>query len=242
MHNHYTYQIFPLGDSAITVDFGNTIDENINNKVLSLFRSLQQKPVEGMVEAVPAYSSITIIYDPVHIRKIISRQELAFTWIKKRIETFLQTDREAKADTSRLIRVPVCYDESFGTDLRLIAAQKKISIEEIIRLHTGCTYRIFMLGFLPGFPYLGGLDAQLETSRKQQPQMVSRGSVAIAGRQTGIYSLASPGGWNIIGRTPVILFDAKKDSPALFKAGDQVEFFPVSKEAFYHYQHEYSNH
>jgi inhibitor of KinA len=232
MPNEFTYNIFPLGDSALTIDFGNLINEDINKKVISLFKAVQKTPLEGMIEAIPAYSSLSIIYDPVFIRKNFSKNSTAFDWIKGKVEFFLETHTELKEETSQLIKIPVCYDEEFGTDMANIAKTKQLSREEIIRLHTTKKYRVYMVGFLPGFPYLGEIDEKLVIPRKSQPQMVTQGSVAIAGKQTGIYSLSSPGGWNIIGRTPLQLFDASKEEPALVKAGDIVEFYSISKEEF----------
>ena len=232
MNADLTYRIFPLGDSALTIDFGNVIDENINRKIISLFNVIQKKPLPGMIEAIPAYSSLSIIYDSVFVRKNFSKNNIAFNWVKEQTENFLQIHIESEADPSRLIKIPVCYDEEFGTDTDNIAKAKQLSKEEIIQLHTGKKYRVYMIGFLPGFPYMGEVNEKIAAPRKSQPQQVSAGSVGIAGKQTGIYSLSSPGGWNIIGRTPLQLFDSSKEEPTLLKAGDMIEFYSISKEEF----------
>ncbi|HVT86730.1 MAG TPA: 5-oxoprolinase subunit PxpB [Chitinophagaceae bacterium] len=227
-----SYSIFPLGDSALTIDFGNRINENINETVLGLFRAIQQKPLFGMIETVPAYSSLSIYYDPVKLKKRISLHETAFDHIKKEVENFLETFSCPETPASKVVNIPVCYDEDYATDLGRIAEIKKIDKEEIIRLHCSQTYRVYMIGFLPGFPYLGTLDEKIAMPRKSQPQMVAEGSVAIAGKQTGIYPLTSPGGWNIIGRTPLKLFDPYREEPTLLNAGDVVEFYPIGKNEF----------
>ena len=228
-----TYRIFPLGDSALAIDFGNVISEDINKKVISLFKALQKKPLPGMIEGVPAYSSLNIIYDPVFIRKNFSKNNTAFDWVKEQTEKFLQTHNESEAEPSRFIKIPVCYEEEFGTDIARIAKAKQLSREEIIQLHASKKYRVYMVGFLPGFPYMGEVDEKIAMSRKPQPQPVAAGSVGIAGRQTGIYPLPSPGGWVIIGRTPLKLFDPGNGHPTLLNAGDMIEFYPISKEEFF---------
>lgn len=232
MNTESIYRIFSLGDSALTIDFGNVIDEDINKKVISLFNTIQKNPFPGMIEAIPAYSTLSIIYDPVFIRRNFSKNDTAFDWIKMQAEIFLQTNIDLETNESRLVKIPVCYDEEFGIDLNRIAEEKKISKEKIIQLHKGKKYRVYMLGFLPGFPYMGEVNEKIAMSRKPQPTMVAAGSVGIAGKQTGIYPLASPGGWNVIGITPWKLFDQLKEEPILLKTGDVVEFYPISKDEF----------
>lgn len=227
-----SYSIFPLGDAALTIDFGNRIDENINETVLNLFRAFLQKPLFGMIETVPAYSSLSIYYDPVKLKKRFSANETAFDHIKKEVEKFLESFQWTETPASKVIKIPVCYEEEYATDLERIAEIKKIDKEEIVRLHCSQTYRVYMIGFLPGFPYLGTLDEKLSVPRKSQPQIVAAGSVAIAGKQTGIYPLTSPGGWNVIGRTPLKLFDPYREDPTLLNAGDVVEFYPIGKNEF----------
>lgn len=226
------YKISPLGDSALVVDFGNVINEEINELVLSLFSQIESDPVPGMIEAVPAYSTLTIYYDVLLIRKKIGLQTTAFEWICAAVNKFLLQATGHIIKERSLVTVPVCYEKELGTDLDRIAVQNKISIEEIIHLHTSVTYRVYMLGFLPGFAYMGMVDEKISSPRKQQPVPVEAGSVGIAGKQTGIYPLKSPGGWQIIGRTPVKLFNQDKEEPTLFKAGDNVKFYSISKDEF----------
>jgi inhibitor of KinA len=231
--NYYgTYRIFPLGDSAITIDFGNCIDPAINKKVISLFHYLQSNPPEGMVETVPAYSSLTVYYDVVHI-KVKKTILSAYDYMRENIETLLSLDIYEESQMSNHIRVPVCYD---GEDIEWVAQHKNMTIEEIVHIHSETMYSVYMLGFLPGFPYMGETDKRIAVPRKQHPRLkVEAGSVGIAGRQTGIYPFASPGGWQIIGRTPLKIFDAGRESLVLISAGDTVQFYPISKDEFENY-------
>jgi len=232
----FPYKIFPLGDSAITIDFGNLIDEAINKKVIALFNYLQQHPFDGMIEAVPAYSSLTILYDVFAVRQKISDKSTAFEFMRVKTEEFLLQKTENNPVASNIIRIPVCYDEEFGTDLKWVSEQKGISIDEIIQIHFSKSYRVYLLGFLPGFAYMGEVDGKIAAPRKPQPQKIIAGSVGIAGKQTGIYPLNSPGGWQIIGRTPLKLFDANRTNPCLVKAGDEVAFYSITKDEFENYQ------
>jgi inhibitor of KinA len=226
------YRIFSLGDTAITIDFGNCIDEAINQKVMAGFRQLQKDPLPGMIESVPAYSSLTVYYDISFIRKTVPKEQAVFDWIKGQIGQRLAAPAPEEAGTETRIRIPVCYDQEFAPDIQELATMNNISTDELIRIHTARSYRVYMLGFLPGFAYLGEVDERIAMPRKAQPAMVTAGSVGIAGRQTGIYPLTSPGGWQIIGRTPKQLFDAHKENPALVKAGDIIEFYSISTDEF----------
>lgn len=232
MSSPSTYQLFPLGDSAITIDFGNLIDEPVNRRVIALFHTLRKDPLPGMIEAVPAYSSLAIYYDPIALRKKIPAGKHTFEWLSEQLATLLQQPLTIDDSETTLIQVPVCYDPEMGTDLLALATQKNITPEELVRIHTEKEYRVYMLGFLPGFTYMGQVDERIAATRKSQPRQVAAGSVGIAGKQTGIYPLTSPGGWHIIGRTPLVLFDSKKQEPTLLKAGDRIQFVPISKNEF----------
>lgn len=237
MNYKLPYHIFPLGDSAITVDFGNLIDETINQQVMALFYQFRNKPLPGMIEAVPAYSSITIYYDVVQLRKVIPTDKTVYEWMSEQLQDSVQQPLLVNNLSSRLVTIPVCYKNEFAPDTEELAKLKNISIDDVLRIHTSKTYRVYMLGFLPGFAYMGEVEEKLEIPRRQQPrQKVEAGSVGIAGRQTGIYPLASPGGWQIIGRTPLKLFDADKKEPTLLKAGDIVQFVSITENDFYEIQ------
>jgi len=225
------YKIFSLGDSGLTVDFGNIIDESLNKLVHTAFFQLQKDPIPGMIEALPAYSSLTVYYDTFFIRKI-SGQKTAFEWMSEKIKEYLSKEKNENENSGSLIRIPVCYEKEYGIDLEWIASQNNIPVEEIIDLHKSATYRVYMLGFLPGFAYMGMVNEKIASPRKQQPLPVEAGSVGIAGKQTGIYPLRSPGGWQIIGRTPLKLFDKEKKNPTLFRSGDSVQFYSITKDEF----------
>jgi inhibitor of KinA len=229
------YRIFPLGDTAITIDFGNCIDEEINRKVMAGFQQLQKDPLPGMIESVPAYSSLTVYYDITSIKRSVPKEQPVFDWLRQQLEQKISGISPVTAESERRIRIPVCYDSEFAPDLEGLALANNISADEVIRIHASRTYRVYMLGFLPGFAYLGEVDKRITMPRKAQPAMVTAGSVGIAGSQTGIYPLTSPGGWQIIGRTPLQLFDVGKQDPALVKAGDIIEFYPIAPHEFANY-------
>lgn len=227
----FPYRIFPLGDTAMTIDFGNCIDERINTEVIARFHDWRQQPLPGMLEAVPAYSSLTVYFDLKAVKKAAAGCT-AFEWMKQQAIHRLQETVMHKEPDQRVIRIPVCYDDEFALDIQRIAAAKNISPAEVIQLHTARTYRVFMLGFLPGFAYMGEVDERIAMPRKPRPVNIIAGSVGIAGRQTGIYPLNSPGGWQIIGRTALKLFDAEKDASTLLQAGDRVQFYAIDKKEF----------
>ena len=230
------YSISPLGDSAITVDFGNVIDETINRQVMALFYQFQNNPLPGMIEAVPAYSSLTVYYDVFQLKKIVTAGKTVYEWTEEQLRKRLQEPLLYNDSATATITIPVCYEKEFASDIEEIARLKNISVDEVIRIHTSKTYRVYMLGFIPGFAYMGEVDEKIEMPRKPQPrQKVEAGSVGIAGKQTGIYPLSSPGGWQIIGQTPLKLFDASKKVPTLLKAGDKVKFISISKDEFESY-------
>ena len=227
------YKFFSLGDNAIIIDFGNIIDEQINKIVHSVFFRLQNDPIPGMIEALPAYSSLTIFYDILLVKdNMTNKNETAFDWISDKLKQYISTESLETGDPELLINIPVCYEKEYGTDLGLIASQNNITVEEIIHIHSSATYRVYMLGFLPGFAYMGLVDEKISSPRKPQPTPVEPGSVGIAGRQTGVYPFKSPGGWQIIGRTPFKLFDKQKLNPVLFKPGDNVKFYAITKDEF----------
>ncbi len=230
------YHIFPLGDSAITIDFGNCIDEGINQEVIARFNQLRQHPWPGMIEAVPAYSSLTIHYDVQALKKKMSAGHTVYEWMEQQLRQQMKHSIQYKEEKERVINIPVCYEEEFAWDIQQLAAKKNIAVNEVIQIHTSKTYKVYMLGFLPGFTYMGEVDEKITIPRKPQPANIEAGSVGIAGKQTGIYPLSSPGGWQIIGRTPVKLFDVTRDEPTLLKAGDRVQFYSITKEEFYEFQ------
>ncbi|RFS13510.1 5-oxoprolinase subunit PxpB [Emticicia sp. C21] len=219
------YKIFPLSDSSITIDFGAVIDVGINTIVAQLFDYSNSHPFIGFIEAVPAYASLTIFYNVLQVREANPSANTAYAVIENYLITSLKALTSTETKEPALIEIPVVYD---GEDLAFVAEHNQLSIEEVIQIHTQATYRVFMMGFLPGFAYLGGMDERISTPRKSTPRTkVPSGSVGIAGKQTGIYPLESPGGWQLIGRTSLPLFDSNSSNPTLLKAGDLVRFIEV---------------
>jgi inhibitor of KinA len=229
------YRIFPLGDTAITIDFGNVIDEGINQKVLALFDQLHDDPLPGITDVVPAYSSVTVYYDLFTASKLCSNGKSVYDTIAGQLAERMQQPLPVNETTQRLMTIPVCYENEFAPDIDYLAGKNNTTVDELIRIHVSREYRVYMLGFLPGFTYMGEVDKRIAVSRKPQPVTVAAGSVGIAGRQTGIYPLQSPGGWQIIGRTPLKLFDAEREEPSLLKAGDRVRFNSISKHELENY-------
>jgi inhibitor of KinA len=217
--------IYSLGDSAITLDLGNCIDEQLNTRVLAIYDWLGVHRFEGIIDRIAAYSSVSIFYDPTQVYDRTAISE--WLW-----EAWRQTAASPPGSEGREVRIPVCYEGEYAPDLEAVSRQKGLSLEAVINLHCTILYRIYMIGFLPGFPYLGKIDPRLEMPRKMRPAPVIAGGVGIAGLQTGIYPLNSPGGWQIIGRTPIRLFDRDADHPALLRTGDKIRFYPVSAADF----------
>lgn len=226
------YTIFSIGDSAVTMEFGNYINEELNLKVIAMQYWLNKHPFDGLKDVIVAYSSLSVIYDGFIVRIRYKPPRTVFEFITEKLAEAYESSFIIERDKI-VKRIPVCYDASFGYDLAFIANDKQISIEEVIQLHTSTIYRVYMLGFLPGFPYMATVDEKITISRKEKPRnFVAAGSVGIAGGQTGIYSLNSPGGWQIIGRTPLKVFDKNRPDKLIIKAGDKVKFYAVTIKEF----------
>jgi inhibitor of KinA len=211
------------GDTALTVEFGDTIDARINRQVLALTASLQAAALNGVVELVPTFRSLTVHYNPLETE---SRQ------LQEQIRPFIEDFDHAEV-AGRRFQIPVCYEQGFGVDLSEVSEVTGLSLAQIIECHSAPTYTVYAIGFLPGFPYLGGLREELVLPRRQSPRLVvPAGSVAIAMAMTGIYPLDSPGGWHLLGRTPVRLFDASQNPPVLFCAGDTLIFEPITSDRY----------
>lgn len=221
-------KIFPLGDAALTVSFGDEISLSLNEKVLNLAAYFEANRFDGFVETAPAYASLTVFYDVPTVRKNFPEFATAFEAVKNLAENALRNAGKFAAENSRLVEIPVDFSKEFAPDLDFVAAENNRSPESVIKIFVEKIYRVYMLGFLPGFAYMGEIDERIATARRKTPRAdVSKGSVGIAGRQTGIYSLASPGGWQIIGRTNVELFtpNASSGAPTFLRAGDDVKFY-----------------
>ncbi|MBL9214953.1 MAG: 5-oxoprolinase subunit PxpB [Opitutaceae bacterium] len=226
-------QIVPLGDNALVLEMGEAIDESTHRRVQSAWRALAAEPLPGVGELVPAYTTVTLFYDPVRLVQAGAPEAAMVEWLGARVRERLKSPPKVDKVKGRVVDVPVCYGGAFGPDLARVAAQAGLTPEEVVRRHARAAYLVHLVGFAPGFPYLGGLPRELATPRHAKPRMaVPPGSVAIGGSQAGIYPLATPGGWNLIGRTPLRLFRPQEDPPVLLRAGDQVRFRAISPEEF----------
>ncbi|MEJ2165676.1 MAG: 5-oxoprolinase subunit PxpB [Desulfobacterales bacterium] len=217
----YSTPIFRLmGDRALLVELGDEVSPAVNQSVQELFAGLDMQRPKGVLELVPAYRSLMVIYDPL----VISPAELKLT-----IAEICKSLDESQLPQSRTVKIPVVYGGKQGPDLAAVAVHHHMSLEEVIHHHTQPIYRVYMIGFTAGYPYLGELPDAIATPRRKTPRtFVPRGSVGIAQKQTGIYPVDSPGGWQIIGWTPVVLFDPRRNPPSLLVMGERVEFFPIS--------------
>jgi inhibitor of KinA len=212
-------RILPVGDAALVVEFGDAIHPDIHRRVLALDHALTADPFPGLRETVPTYRSLLVYYDP--------RQ---FSWdgARRLVANALARSTDTPMPEPREVEIPVVYGGEFGPDIGFVAAHTGLSEEEVVRLHTSVTYTVYMLGFAPGFVYLGGLPEALATPRLPTPRpSVPAGSVGIAGLQTGIYGLSTPGGWRLIGRTPLTMLDLNRQPPTLLQPGDRVRFVRI---------------
>lgn len=231
MSNYPLYKIYPCGDHAFTLDFGQYINPSINNRVIELFHHLSLQKNAFVKDLIPAYSSMTIVYDPILLlQQQLSPEKMIGDLFQQAIDTSEETPPKI---LTTITRIPVCYHTSLAPDLASLAEMHQLSREAVIDLHCNTLYRVYMNGFLPGFAYMGIVDDQIASPRLEKPRkIVPAGSVGIAGSQTGIYPLESPGGWQLIGRTPIRIFKPSEKEPCLLKPGQQIQFYPISLEAF----------
>ncbi len=229
----WAMQITPLGDTALIVAVGGAIDEPTHQRVQAALRALEAPPLSGVVELVPAYTTVTLFYDPLRVLAAGAPAEDIAGWLAAQVRQRLENPPQLEETPARTIEVPVCYGGDFGSDLAAVEAHTKLPAEEIVELHQDPEYLVYLIGFSPGFPYMGGLPARLSMPRRASPRTaVPPGSVGIVNDQTCIYPLATPGGWNLIGRTPLRLFRPLEDPPVLLRAGDRVKFRAITREEF----------
>ena len=222
MGNNYHYR--PVGDRALLIEVGSEISPDINRRVHRLNSSIAAAGIRGITATVPTYCSLLVHYDPLLIRYGALRQAL---------EQLSVCEDGAAQISARVIEIPICYGGDFGPDLNYVAQYHKMTPQEVISIHSGCDYLIYMLGFIAGYPYLGGIDKRIATPRLQVPRTrIEGGSVGIGGDQIGIYPLPSPGGFQLIGRTPLRLFSADSSQVSLLSAGDYIRFLPIRQEEF----------
>ena len=218
-------KILTAGDSSLLIEFGNEISTEINQKITATVQLMKEQHIEGVVDMIPAFCSLLINYDP----RVIRYEEL-----KSRIQDLVKVDIKTESGRKKVFEIPVCYGGEYGPDIENIAEHAGLSVEEVIKIHSSRDYLIYMLGFLPGFTYLGGLDERIHTPRLANPRVkINAGSVGIGGSQTGIYPLDSPGGWQLMGMTPVKTYDPAREVPILVEAGDYIRFVPIDEEEYH---------
>ena len=218
--------ISPVGDRAISIDFGQVIDPKINRHIRQTIERIKALQLEGIIELVPTYCALLVEYDVMRY---------SYSEICNIIEPTLDEDMtDTTNELVTVVEVPTVYGGEFGPDLSFVAFHNHLSEDEVISIHSGTDYLVYMLGFIPGFTYLGGMDPRIATPRLSSPRtLIPAGSVGIAGEQTGTYPSDSPGGWQIIGRTPVTMYDMSKAQAALLNAGDYVRYVPIDESEFH---------
>lgn len=227
-------RFFQISENAISLEFGDEINEEILGRISRLNECIKRNSFAGLLSTIPAYTTLTLYFNPVGLMNDPGLKGSTtldkISWYIKSINVETNTDQEVYRE---IINIPVCYDLTFGFDLQELSLFYQLKKEEIIDIHSSTVYTVYMIGFVPGFPYLGGLSEKLTAPRRQNPRAaIPAGSVGIAGQQTGIYPLETPGGWQIIGRTPLKLFDVNRQQPSLLKAGDKLKFEPISLSEF----------
>ncbi len=221
------------GDSAIVMEFGDTIEKEINARIAAVVENLKNKKIDGILDILPTYRSILINYDPVKI---------SYGEMMDILKGLSKSDSNKQSDEVRLIEIPTLYGGEYGPDIDFVAENAKMSKEEVIKIHSGTDYLVYMMGFIPGFTYLGGLDERIATPRLKSPRLkIDPGSVGIAGSQTGMYPLESPGGWQLIGRTPLKLFDDTKEPPVFIQAGNYIRYVPIDQKEYDKIKNEVEN-
>jgi inhibitor of KinA len=231
-------EITPLGDSALIVRLRETFEEapeEALSAVIGAQYRLENAHLPGVIEFAPAYTTVAVFFDATRVVAAGAKPDGVFDWLAERIRDALRNASDIRRDRieASFVEVPVCYETEFALDLGEVARHAGIHWKEVVDLHCSAEYRVHCVGFTPGFPFLGGLPRKLATPRRDVPRKeIPAGSVGIGGTQTGIYPIKSPGGWNVIGRTPLRLFDPRKNPPALFRAGDRVRFRAITRDEF----------
>ena len=217
-------KIMVISDNSIIIEYPPAISKEINSNIRSIVREIKNNLSEEIVDIIPAYHNIIVGYDCLEVDPLV---------LCDKISAIVSTISESDIVEREIVEIPVCYEEPYGLDLDDVCEIHSISKEELIRKHTEPEYLVYMIGFTPGFPYLGGMDESLATPRKKEPRSkIPAGSVGIAGSQTGVYPIASPGGWQIIGRTPLKLFDPYRNNPVMIEAGQYIKYISISAKEF----------
>ena len=227
------WRIDPVGDRCLMIEFGQRVDPEINRTVHAMAERLLRDPIPGVTDVVPAFTTVAIHYRPEAIAAGESADPIPYRRLERLIEAMLAQGIAATGSEARTVEIPVCYGGEYGPDLDEVAAACGLTPGQVIALHGASDHMVYMLGFAPGFPYMGGLDPRLAMPRRSTPRVkIPQGTVAIAREQSAVYTLETPGGWNLIGRTPIELFTPHASSPTLLRPGDHVRFVPISRARF----------
>ena len=224
----FKIEISQISEVSALIEFGNEINEEINKKIRAFCAYIDEYPFEGFIEYVPYFTSVSIIYDPLKINS-----DSPYESIKATLENILSDLDFSQIDEENIVEIPVCYGGEFGPDLEHVAEMNNLTVDEVIKIHSEGRYLVYMIGFAPGFPYLGGMSEKIAAPRRETPRtVIPAGSVGIAGMQTGVYPIETPGGWQLIGRTPVKMFDLNGKPKSLLKSGDIAKFYPISYDEY----------
>ncbi|MFC7321804.1 5-oxoprolinase subunit PxpB [Halobacillus campisalis] len=228
------YTISPLGDQAIVLTISKEINEEAQRKVQILSKQLDEQQPDWMIEYIPAFTTVTIFYSPTMLAQ---EDVLPHQAAEMEIENLMSSITTETAGEPRTIEIPVCYGGDFGPDLEFVAEHNSLSIDEVIDIHSSGDYSVYMIGFAPGFPFIGGMSKKIAAPRRDSPRLtIPERSVGIAGMQTGVYPIETPGGWQLIGRTPKKLFTPEADTPSLLRAGDKIKFKQISEEEYVNWE------
>jgi inhibitor of KinA len=228
------YSLHPLGDNGVIIELGSEINEDNHKKVKAISAYLNEHFPKGFIEFIPAYTTVTIFYDPLYFADFKKTHFLPFEQVCRELREILMNIQIHKTSPSKTIEIPVHYGGSFGPDLDYVACYNHLTMDEVVRIHSSCDYLVYMIGFAPGFPYLGGMSGKIAAPRRSSPRFkIPAGSVGIAGNQTGVYPIETPGGWQLIGRTPLTLFNPGMIPPSILSAGDKIRFKPITDQEFY---------
>lgn len=227
------YQILPVSENCLYVKFGDTISPEVNHKARKLSGYIEENPFDGFKETVVSYTGLAVIYDICMVGKSLRKNLSTFQFVAEILHEYISSLDNEPDQPSRVVEIPVCYGESYGPDLAYVADYHDMSPEDVIDIHVNSEYLCYMIGFCPGFPYLGGMDERIATPRRETPRLaIPARSIGIAGSQTGGYPISTPGGWQIIGRSAVDMYDPEAEHPSLLRAGDLVRFRRISEEEY----------
>ena len=226
--SRFEFNISQISEFSALIEFGEEISEDINKKIRTFCEYIDKNPFEGFIEYVPYFTSVSINYNLLKIKS-----NSPFKFIKSVLEEILLSLDFSGSYEENIVEIPVCYGCEFGSDIEEVAKINNLSVEEVIKIHTEGRYLVYMIGFAPGFPYLGGMSEKIAAPRRETPRLaIPAGSVGIAGMQTGVYPIETPGGWQLIGRTPIKMFDFEGKPQSLLKSGDIAKFYPISYEEY----------